>query len=505
MRESEEIKIIERPISQYKNNTSHVDTSSSSSSDQKQKPATSTQKHIRPKLRKRNENVESLIEQTRLQISSLSTQEDRLSALKESLIDQPSNIVKPKQGPKGILKPSKYTKPAAIQSYENDTLADELGLPRNDMEPQRTEALPSVAAFVKDTVLEKKIEIPKPVVTKPQMKQVEKEQGPKIIKSLAELIELGQQANAHLENSETEENGEKMETMIEANMEFKCISENEYEAAIEKAKEAGISVEEYVAQQENNSQEEDDEKMSMNTEEEMDEEERVTIETEDDIFQQDDYMDEEEEEEEGDMFEFFGEEQQEEEEEVLFEPELRAFMILWNALKAWITADAVDVLKKCKSESFAFKDDSEGYRITKQDPFGKSKKEQPCDVHLSRCAGLMNMLKLNLTKCLDDCGYSADDGYTIKTAESRLYEFVQFFDYSEPMVKFHSDMWKALTVILLNIVLPRHDLAFEGKSGIIVQDHAELTLPLMLREVGITMEEYKYLVNSAIPSLDLGS
>jgi len=262
-------------------------------------------------------------------------------------------------------------------------------------------------------------------------------------------------------------------------------------------------VEEYVAQQEHDTQEEDDNEMeSLNTDEEMEEEERVMIETEDDIFQQDDYTDEED--EEGDMFDFFGQEQQEED-EALPEPDLRAFMILWNALKTWITADAVDVLKKYKAESFASKHDSEGYRITKQDPFGKSKKEQPCDVHLSRCAGLMNMLKMNLTKCLDDCGYSADDGYTIKTAETRLYEFVQFFDYSEPMVKFHSDMWKALTVILLNIVLPRHDLAFEGKSGIIVQDHAELTLPPMLREVGITMEEYKYLVNSAIPSLDLGS
>ena len=498
MADCKEIKIIERPVSQYKNNTSHVNTSSS---DQKTDPPTnSTQKHIRPKLRKkRNQNVESLIEQTRLQISSLSTQEDRLSALKESLQDQPKKVVK-QQTRKGILKPSKYTKPTAIQSYENDTLADELGLPRNDMEPQRTEALPSVAAFVKDTVMEKKIEIPKPKA-KPQVKEVEKEQGPKIIKSLAELIELGKQANAHLEDTGEEENGEKMETVIEAKMEFKCISENEYEAAIEKAKETGISVEEYVAQQENDAEADDIEKESMNIEEEMEEEEHVTIETEDDIFQQDDYMDEDE---EGDIFEFFGEEQQEEE-EALPEPELRAFMILWNALKAWITADAVDVLKKYKSECFSSKDDSEGYRITKQDPFGKSKKEQPCDVHLSRCAGLMNMLKMNLTKCLDDCGYSADDGYTIKTAETRLYEFVQFFDYSEPMVKFHSDMWKALTVILLNIVLPRYDLAFEGKSGIIVQDHAELTLPPMLREVGITVEEYKYLVNSAIPSLDLGS
>ena len=114
MEECKEIKIVERPISQYMNNTSHVDTSSSSQQ-KKEKPATSTQKHIRPKLRKkRNQNVESLIEQTRLQISSLSTQDDRLSALKESLIDQsqPRNVVQPKQGPKGILKPSKYIKPA---------------------------------------------------------------------------------------------------------------------------------------------------------------------------------------------------------------------------------------------------------------------------------------------------------------------------------------------------------------------------------------------------------
>ena len=57
------------------------------------------------------------------------------------------------------------------------------------------------------------------------MKQVE-EEGQKIIKYLAELIELGKQAIAYLEDSGEDENDKKMETILKSKMEFKCISEN---------------------------------------------------------------------------------------------------------------------------------------------------------------------------------------------------------------------------------------------------------------------------------------
>jgi hypothetical protein len=116
----------------------------------------------------------------------------------------------------------------------------------------------------------------------------------------------------------------------------------------------------------------------------------------------------------------------------------------------------------------------------------------------------MNMLKMNLVKSLDDLGYSAEDGYTRRVAETRLGEFVQCFDYSEAMVKFQSDMWKAITVILLYIVLPRRDIAFEGRSGVIMEDETEVALPSSMRGI-LTIEEYKYLVDSAIPSLAIGS
>ena len=115
----------------------------------------------------------------------------------------------------------------------------------------------------------------------------------------------------------------------------------------------------------------------------------------------------------------------------------------------------------------------------------------------------MNMLRMNLSKSLDDLGYCGADGYTRRIAETRLLEFIQCFDYSEPMVKFQSDMWRALTVVLLNMVLPRHDIAYEGAAGVV--DHTpsdELRLPSSLVDIDVTIDEYSYLVNSAVLSLD---
>jgi hypothetical protein len=183
---------------------------------------------------------------------------------------------------------------------------------------------------------------------------------------------------------------------------------------------------------------------------------------------------------------------------------------LWNALSSWITSEAVQVLREQKSELFTPGVGSSNAvtKDTRQSPGEETEMSGVSDIQLSRCVGLMNMLKLNLMKSLEDLGYNSEDGYTRRMAERRLGDFVERFDFSHPMVKFQTEMYRALTIVLLNIVLPQHDIAYEGQAGIIVQDDTpstEFQLPGPLSDIGITKEEYQYLVRSAIPTLDVGS
>lgn len=75
------------------------------------------------------------------------------------------------------------------------------------------------------------------------------------------------------------------------------------------------------------------------------------------------------------------------------------------------------------------------------------------------------------------------------------------------MVKFRTDMWRALAVILLDIILPKHDIAYEGIGGTILTDcenPRKNIYPTVLKTVGITEAEYDYLVLKAIPTLQVG-
>ena len=77
------------------------------------------------------------------------------------------------------------------------------------------------------------------------------------------------------------------------------------------------------------------------------------------------------------------------------------------------------------------------------------------------------------------------------------------------MGKLDSTLWRSLTVILLDIILPKHDLAYEGQSGLVVriddeEDHDTERFPESAKDAGLTFEEYHYLAVSAIPSLSSG-
>jgi len=496
--------------------------------------------HIRPKPRRRQTqkkpkhdilgnketNVEDLIEQTRQKMASVIINSSARSAsslnmgaissslsgvhLSKSGSDEPRKIeIVSMDGkkPKGILKSaSQYSSKASsvqegiatfgkIRDLDNDTLADELGLPK-ELDSMMggyfpSEETPTVKAFVKDRVVERPVQIPRVLSsnievevmknndTTKSVKKDDAEPPMKVIKTLSELLATETTA---LNASAEKESAELNDGTIEANMEFSCMSTEEYDEIVKEAASSGLTLDEYLE-----SKKEENERNSENE----------NVDGSDPYNSNENHLDVDCD-EVNDMFDFFGV-GMDAEEEIMPSPPLRPFIILWNALSCWITAEAVEVLKKHKKESFI---KSQAPII--QTPSTPKEIEQPSDICLSRCAGLMNMLKMNLVKSLDDLGYSADDGYTRRVAETRLSEFVQCFDYSESMVKFQTDMWKAITVILLYIVLPRRDIAFEGRSGVIMEDETEVTLPSSLQGM-LTIVEYKYLIDSAIPSLAIGS
>lgn len=461
--------------------------------------------------------------------------------------------------PKGILK--KSTQKPRQRNLENDSLADELGISvgreshhttKEDDDSGNWEK-PSTAPFVKDQVVERSVKdwsksksksknsvkikdtvhvqkaSDKKTTSSSEALQPEKEAAaatsdrkissapptssqnldnePKVIKSLAELVSFANELkDQNQASNEKKSESTKMNkdndisasmsdlddstknpldetSVLEADLEFSCMSAQEYDAMLKESQTSDTF--------EENDTEGDEEPDTENSGGFLDDS---------DEGNEDDSHDE------GGLFDFFGGGDDDAlVEEALPPPPLRPFMVLWNALSGWITAEAVAVLRKHKSELFS-SNGKEGVILeTKGD--GTDMHIGTCDIDLSRCAGLMTMLKMNLVKALSESGYNSEDLYTRRIAENRLSEFVQCFDFSRSMVKFDMKMYRALTIVLVSIVLPRHDIAYEGEAGIIVKDEPsnEIPFPSPLREIGVTEEEFKYLVNRAIPTLDIGS
>ena len=461
--------------------------------------------------------------------------------------------------PKGILK--KSTQKPRQRNLENDSLADELGISvgreshhttKEDDDSGNWEK-PSTAPFVKDQVVERSVKdwsksksksknsvkikdtvhvqkaSDKKTTSSSEALQPEKEAAaatsdrkissapptssqnldnePKVIKSLAELVSFANELkDQNQASNEKKSESTKMNkdndisasmsdlddstknpldetSVLEADLEFSCMSAQEYDAMLKESQTSDTF--------EENDTEGDEEPDTENSGGFLDDS---------DEGNEDDSHDE------GGLFDFFGGGDDDAlVEEALPPPPLRPFMVLWNALSGWITAEAVAVLRKHKSELFS-SNGKEGVILeTKGD--GTDMHNGTCDIDLSRCAGLMTMLKMNLVKALSESGYNSEDLYTRRIAENRLSEFVQCFDFSRSMVKFDMKMYRALTIVLVSIVLPRHDIAYEGEAGIIVKDEPsnEIPFPSPLREIGVTEEEFKYLVNRAIPTLDIGS
>jgi hypothetical protein len=166
---------------------------------------------------------------------------------------------------------------------------------------------------------------------------------------------------------------------------------------------------------------------------------------------------------------------EEEDQEEVEEAQLRAFSLIWSAFLEWLTAEAVEWMARL--EGTAENADKPLYSNDWSPQVDRS------DIGASRCAGLMAMIKMYLPSSMEALNHPED---MRRTAEHRIGDFLRTFDYSSEAPKLPTKMWKAVTCILLDMVL----LETRPKS---VE-----SVPPTVEAVGITIDEYRYLTRSAV-------
>ena len=303
-------------------------------------------------------------------------------------------------------------------------------------------------------------------------------------------------------------------SMIETDMEFKCMTEAEFKSAVEVSVALGISVDEFLVQQQKIIDEEKGTKEHRNSPCSTDENNSSDSESTD----EEEFGDENQ---QDDFFSFFGtdSDNDEDRDEPSNDRKHTPFMILWNALSKWITPKSVQVLQKYRNDLFDKNQEKYSPVIGVDDTNNAESSDASSnynnDIAASRCEGLMTMIKMNLSKALMDLEYKRDtndktnglsDEYIRQNAHMRLGEFIQSFDFSESMVKLDSKMWLALTVLLLDMLLPISTF-HDGRNSNTNEDDENYTktkLPSSIITIGIHDEEYDYLIRTAVPTLSKG-
>ena len=154
----------------------------------------------------------------------------------------------------------------------------------------------------------------------------------------------------------------------------------------------------------------------------------------------------------------------------------RAFRLVWNALSSWLTPEAVDWMARLEKLDY-----------TSHAPLHNNERAlqvDKSDIGASRCAGLMAMIKMYLPSSMKELKHPDDRR---RIAELRIGDFLRTFDYSREAPKnLGVKMWKAITCILLDMVL------VETREASVER------VPPSVETVGMTKDEYRYLTRSAV-------
>ena len=269
-----------------------------------------------------------------------------------------------------------------------------------------------------------------------------------------------------------------IEQTTEIDMNFTCMTSQEYKDTCQLAQSMGMTIKQFMecTDQLQEKEDHDDPQEPISLEEKKEESKFISGVQ---FYHSNDHNDDND--DDDDILDFWSpndnDSEEEEEEE---ERPLRTFMIFWNALMEWITPQAMDVL-------FQKKEKGQNYLVELYDT---------SDVGASRCAGFMTMLKMNMSRSCRELQINAS---TSTQVQSKLTQWIRSFDFSRPMIKLSIPQWKAFTTILVQIVMTSSSTT-KTKTPPKV-----LVIPPSVNAADITLDEYIYLTQSAMKSLQRGS
>jgi hypothetical protein len=187
-------------------------------------------------------------------------------------------------------------------------------------------------------------------------------------------------------------------------------------------------------------------------------------------------------------------------EELHHSEEKRAFLIIWQTLSQWLTAETMDLIqghgtddddKKRSQESSAAKSEDASNTVEEV-----SVERRSVEIGASRRSGITSMIRMHLTRSLAELKrlpLSTQQQKDIlndqRKIEQRLGDLVITFDISGPVANFSTKHWKVMTTILIIISFP--SLSTDS-----------VMLPSSAQSLGMTAEEYRYLTHSALTSLN---
>jgi len=164
--------------------------------------------------------------------------------------------------------------------------------------------------------------------------------------------------------------------------------------------------------------------------------------------------------------------------DILPAPEPRAFMKLWSALSELVTPEACRLVNSWQQQQKQQQNNDDN------DEYSTTPSSMNSDIAASRCAGLMSLLNMHFQRCYNNHDSSSSSSHTIKI-KHRLGQLVRTFHYSRPTPKLNNNLCRAMTCILLAVVLNNDN-----------NDYNDAVVPESAKAVGITMEEYTYLTKS---------
>lgn len=165
---------------------------------------------------------------------------------------------------------------------------------------------------------------------------------------------------------------------------------------------------------------------------------------------------------------------------------VRPFLIYWQPISSWTTHVSAETLMQWAQ--------NDNKPLNEEKPTGLSVYDKS-DIGYSRCNGLMAMIKMNLPGVFEAINTTEKSVNVTdqKKIEFRMGVLARSFDFSLPVPKLSPPQWKIMTLLLSEITMVR--LGQQVKIDYI---------PLIVKDSGLTFEEYKYLTRSSIVTLSCG-